>query len=239
MSKPRPPASPSRSGLRYSYPMPSLLDQPAYSCLQAAQYAGVSYATLRGWAGPEGLIVPAVEGGFSFNNLAEAHVLKAMRQGHKLPLQRIRKALKQLAAIRKTDHPLLDQSFETDGVDLCIRDEEGITNLSQHSQKEFRDHSLYSTSSVSGVTRKAWSLSSFLSSWRIPATNRRAFQSVQPSPSASPSLPAPASPLLSSQDASTHATQSQILPRLNIRLISPSWRMPFGGRADSKQPERK
>ena len=119
--------------------MPSLLDQPAYSCLQAAQYAGVPTATLRSWSGPEGLIVPAGASGYSFNNLAEAHVLKAMRKLHKLPLQSIRRALKELAEIRNTAHPLLDQAFETDGVDLCIRDKEGITNLSKHSQKEIRE----------------------------------------------------------------------------------------------------
>ena len=124
--------------------MQSIYDQPAYSCLQAAQYVGVPYATLRIWSGTDGLIVPSGNSGFSFNNLAEAHVLKAMRKIHNLPLQRIRKALKELAKRRHTDHPLLDEYFETDGVDLCIREDGDVVNLSRHSQKEFREFvSLY------------------------------------------------------------------------------------------------
>ncbi len=119
--------------------MTSIFDQPAYSLLQVAQYVRVPYATLRAWSGKDGLIKPAAATHFSFNNLNEANVLKAMRRTHKLPLQRIRSALRELASIRKTEHPLLDESFETDGVNLCIREQEDVINLSKHSQKEFRE----------------------------------------------------------------------------------------------------
>ena len=54
-------------------------------------------------------------------------------------MQRIRQALKELARSRHTAHPLLDETFETDGVDLCIREEEEVINLSKSSQREFRD----------------------------------------------------------------------------------------------------
>lgn len=122
----------------------SVFDQPAYSCPQAAQYLGVSTATLRGWTSVDGLISTPVAHALSFNNLAEAHILKAMRRVHGLPLQRIRKALRELSRIRQTSHPLLDEEFETDGVDLCIREEDDVVNLSQSSQKEFREFvSLY------------------------------------------------------------------------------------------------
>jgi len=117
----------------------AVFDQPTYSCLQAANYLGLSYSTLRGWIKSDGLISTPTENVLSFNNLAEAHILKAMRRVHHLPLQRIRKALKELAQTRKTSHPLLDESFETDGVNLCIREEADVINLSQHSQKEFRE----------------------------------------------------------------------------------------------------
>ena len=119
--------------------IPSVFDTPAYSCLQAAHYAGVPYQTLRTWTGPEGLIRTPEAGGLSFNNLAEAHVLKSMRKVHKLPLQGIRKALRELAKIRCTEHPLLDETFETDGVNLCIRFNNEIINLSQRSQQEIRE----------------------------------------------------------------------------------------------------
>lgn len=122
----------------------SVFDQPAYSCSQAAQYLGLSTSTLRGWIADDGLVAPARENVLSFNNLAEAHVLKAMRRVHLLPLQRIRKALGELARTRQTTHPLLDEAFETDGVDLCIREEADVLNLSKHSQREIREFvSLY------------------------------------------------------------------------------------------------
>lgn len=122
----------------------NIFDTPAYSCVQAAHYAGLPYQTLRGWIGEEGLISTPGSGALSFNNLAEAHVLKAMRKVHHLPLQRIRKALNELAQFRKTDHPLLDETFETDGLDLCIRDNDEVINLSKKSQIEIREFvSLY------------------------------------------------------------------------------------------------
>jgi uncharacterized protein (DUF433 family) len=117
----------------------SVFDQPAYGCLQASQYLGLGNGTLRAWIGSDGLIYPPMANTLSFNNLAEAHILKAMRHRHKLPLQGIRKALKELAKLRQTAHPLLDEAFETDGVDLCIRDQQEVINLSKSSQKEFRE----------------------------------------------------------------------------------------------------
>src|ERR1039457_2949274 len=99
----------------------SVFDTPAYSCLQAAHYTGLPYQTLRGWISGDGLIKTPEPSALSFNNLAEAHILKSMRRVHKLSLQGIRRALLELAKFHKTDHPLLDETFETDGVNLCIR----------------------------------------------------------------------------------------------------------------------
>jgi uncharacterized protein (DUF433 family)/DNA-binding transcriptional MerR regulator len=121
-----------------------VFDTPAYSCLQAAHYVGVPSHTLRRWIGEDGLIVTSVASALSFNNLAEAHILKAMRKVHGLSLQGIRKALRELAQLRQSAHPLLDETFETDGVNLCIRDQDEVINLSQRSQREFREFvSLY------------------------------------------------------------------------------------------------
>jgi uncharacterized protein (DUF433 family) len=62
-----------------------------------------------------------------------------MRRVHKLSLQGIRRALLELAKFHKTDHPLLDETFETDGVNLCIRFNNEVINLSQRSQREIRE----------------------------------------------------------------------------------------------------
>lgn len=59
-------------------------------------------------------------------------------------MQGIRKALKELRETRIGAHPLLAEDFETDGVDLCIRDADAVINLSKRSQREFREFvSLY------------------------------------------------------------------------------------------------
>src|SRR5579875_1130389 len=122
----------------------SVFDTPAYSCPQAAHYVGVAVSTLRGWIGQDGLIRTPKPGILSFNNLAEAHILRAMRKVHDLTHQAIRKALRELAQLRQTAHPLLDESFDTDGVSLFIRDQEQVINLSQKRQTEIREFvSLY------------------------------------------------------------------------------------------------
>lgn len=117
----------------------TVFDAPAYSGAQAAHYVGVPYQTLRDWIGPKGLIATPKRNVLSFNNLAEAHVLKAMRRAHKLSLQRIRKALIELGRLRQTEHPLLDESFATDGVSLCIFEEDQVINLNQRLQTEIRE----------------------------------------------------------------------------------------------------
>lgn len=86
-----------------------------------------------------GLIHTPEPGILSFNNLTEAHILRAMRKVHGLTHQAIRKALQELAQLRQTTHPLLDESFETDGVGLFIRDQEQVINLSRRRQTEFRE----------------------------------------------------------------------------------------------------
>jgi uncharacterized protein (DUF433 family) len=117
----------------------SVFDTPAYSCLQAAHYVGVPKHTLARWIGEEGLIQTPAPSSLSFNNLAEAHILKAMRKVHGLSLQSIRNALRELSEFRKSEHPLLDETFETDGVDLCIREQDQVINLSRKGQREIRE----------------------------------------------------------------------------------------------------
>jgi uncharacterized protein (DUF433 family) len=114
-------------------------DTPTYSSSQASHYVGVPYETLRNWIGPKGLITTPKPNILSFNNLAEAHILKAMRRRHKLSLQGIRKALHELGRLRQTSHPLLDETFGTDGVSLCIFEEDKVINLTQKLQTEIRE----------------------------------------------------------------------------------------------------
>jgi uncharacterized protein (DUF433 family)/DNA-binding transcriptional MerR regulator len=122
----------------------SVSDIAAYGFSQAAHYVGVPVDTLRRWIGEGGLIRTPAPDALSFNNLAEAHLLKAMRRVHGLSLQQIRKALAELGKQNPSAHPLLEKEFETDGVSLCIREEDAVINLSKKSQQEFKEFvSLY------------------------------------------------------------------------------------------------
>ncbi|MBI3410750.1 MAG: hypothetical protein HY040_20635 [Planctomycetes bacterium] len=56
----------------------------------------------------------------SFRDLAERHVLGAIRRQHGVRLQALRKAISYLRQIIRSDHPLSDQQMMTDGDDLFI-----------------------------------------------------------------------------------------------------------------------
>jgi predicted dehydrogenase len=49
------------------------------------------------------------------------HVLDALRREHEVPLQKVRKALLYVSQHLHSHHPLAEQRFETDGVDLFIQ----------------------------------------------------------------------------------------------------------------------
>jgi uncharacterized protein (DUF433 family) len=59
-------------------------EQPAYPLSEAARYLRVPAATLRAWT---------LERPLSFSNLIEAHVLRALRTEHGVPLEELRQAL--------------------------------------------------------------------------------------------------------------------------------------------------
>jgi uncharacterized protein (DUF433 family) len=58
----------------------------------------------------------------SFFNLAEAHVLRALRTQHAIKLPHIRKALDYVSAYLGKPHPLVQATFSTDGVRLFVEE---------------------------------------------------------------------------------------------------------------------
>ena len=108
--------------------------RPAYTLAEAAAYAGLSPGTAGEWvrgrrerrpirrrgAGP--LIRPASKSPclLSFINLVELFVLADLRRIHRVPLQRIRSALHYVERQLGIARPLVDQRFETDGIDLFV-----------------------------------------------------------------------------------------------------------------------
>lgn len=125
---------------------------PAYGTTEAAHYLRMPKATLRSWV--VGRYYPT-EGGrrffepiivlpdkdrslLSFMNLVEVHVLDAIRREHEIPLPKVRRALDYLTAQFPSKHPLADQTFETDGLDLFIQKFHQLINISQRGQLAMR-----------------------------------------------------------------------------------------------------
>src|SRR5688572_8947753 len=106
---------------------------PSYAISEVSRVIGVPVATLRTWT--RGRYYPTHAGArffkpvievpdasrplLSFVNLVEAHVLSAIRRKHEVPFVKVRKSLDYLARrFPQVKHPLADQQFETDGIDL-------------------------------------------------------------------------------------------------------------------------
>lgn len=123
-------------------------EQPAYSIAEASRYLSIPPATLRSWvagrkyptgAGPK-FFRPIIQlpddarAGLSFVNLVEAHVLDAIRRHHHVPLSKIREANHYLRKHFSSAHPLAEQRFQTDGVDLFVEKFGQLINVTQSGQ---------------------------------------------------------------------------------------------------------
>jgi uncharacterized protein (DUF433 family) len=109
-----------------------LLDQrdprelPAYSIAEAAHYLSMPESTLRSWVLGTRQFKPVIRlprrdcNLLSFFNLAEAHVLRALRHRHGIYLPVIRKSLRYVQSKFGWDRPLIQQQFMTDGSVLLI-----------------------------------------------------------------------------------------------------------------------
>jgi uncharacterized protein (DUF433 family) len=127
--------------------------QPAYSLTEASRYLLIPAATLRSWvagrkyptdSGPKFFrpiiqLPDGVRAGLSFVNLVEAHVLDAIRRHHQVPLNKIRHAIDYLRKHSSSNHPLAEQRFETDGLDLFIDKFGQLINVTQSGQIALRE----------------------------------------------------------------------------------------------------
>lgn len=123
---------------------------PAYSFVEAAHYLNLPVSTLRSWFRGQDYKyndetrrfqpIVRLDGkpgeGLSFLNLVEAHVLAAFRREHRIPLQKVRGALEYVERELGLERPLISARFETDGVDLLIRELERLVNISRKGQLE-------------------------------------------------------------------------------------------------------
>lgn len=126
---------------------------PAYSVAEAAHYLHMPEGTLRSWvagrwyrvAGRSKRWPPLIrlddreERYLSFTNLVEAHVLAAIRRRHGVKVPEVRNALEYVKRQFEIERPLIDQTFQTDGVDLFVEHYGELVNASRGGQKAMKD----------------------------------------------------------------------------------------------------
>jgi uncharacterized protein (DUF433 family) len=126
---------------------PDPRELPNYRLPEAAHYLRISESTLRKWvfgqdyptatgrkrSRPIVAIAAADPPQLSFVNMVEAHVLSAIRYRHGVSLQAVRRAVEYLTMEFHSRHPLAEEQFQTDGVNLFV-ERLGLLNVSAPGQ---------------------------------------------------------------------------------------------------------
>jgi uncharacterized protein (DUF433 family) len=113
-------------------------DTPRYTVTGAARSLGIPASTVRSWVrGPTRLIDAGAC--LSFTNLVELQVLRAIRARHNIPMSAVRTALVTTSRQLGGEHPLATRRFETDGVDLFLRELDQLYNVSKGGQTAIRE----------------------------------------------------------------------------------------------------
>jgi uncharacterized protein (DUF433 family) len=126
---------------------------PAYSLAEAAGYLSMPEETLRSWVAGRWYPVAGQAKRsrslirlddpqrqyLSFINLVEAHVLAAIRRQHGVKLPKVRTALDYVKRQFKVERPLIDQTFQTDGLDLFVERYGYLINASREGQQAMKE----------------------------------------------------------------------------------------------------
>jgi uncharacterized protein (DUF433 family) len=118
---------------------------PSYSVPEAAFYLRLPVSTLRAWIGRqtgfEPLIYLAQEKplALSYINLIESYVLAAIRRKYTISMIKVRKAIDYISKEFKSENPLADREFETDGLHLFVREYGKLINITKEGQLEFEE----------------------------------------------------------------------------------------------------
>lgn len=120
-----------------------LYELPAYGVPEAARFLRTPYQTLRYWLVGSRRVPPVVQVAaphrLSYFNLLECHAVMAMREVHRLRLQKVRKALASLNEHFPSKHPFLDRVLKTDGVDILTEELGSMINLTRNCQLEIKN----------------------------------------------------------------------------------------------------
>ena len=143
-----------------TFPTPHAIQEaPRYTASEAAHYLRVPVSTVRAWAFGQAyesksgtkrfrsVIELADRNGkkLSFINLVELFVLSAIRREHGVALKQVRRALDYIRKHFPSNHPLADNQFQTNGIDLFVEKFGELLAISQAGQiamKEMLAHQL-------------------------------------------------------------------------------------------------
>jgi uncharacterized protein (DUF433 family) len=129
------------------------LERPRYGLRHAARYVGISPTTLRSWvagrpyplAGGRGFFQPLIarpdaqDTRLSFSNLIEAHVLRALRARHGVPMSAVRTALDFAEGELRIDRLLLRDELRTTAGSLFIERLGQLIDLGRSGQLVMRE----------------------------------------------------------------------------------------------------
>lgn len=124
-----------------------------YSPAEAARFLHLPASTVRAWAFGQGYKVKGEDRRFkpvistadpkgrrlSFVNLVELLVLAAIRKKHHVELKQVRSAVDFLRKKFPSTHPLADNTFQTDGIDLFLEKYGDLLNISRDGQIAMKD----------------------------------------------------------------------------------------------------
>jgi uncharacterized protein (DUF433 family) len=117
-------------------------DVPSYATWEAARYLRLPLRTVQNWtsgystyAGPP--LIRVADGKrhlLSFWNLAELHVLSALRRYHQITPKTLRRTIRYLEDTFGSAHPLLEERMLTDGVSVFVEKTGTLINAGKEGQ---------------------------------------------------------------------------------------------------------
>lgn len=121
-------------------------DVPSYASWEAARYLRLPLRTVQNWTlgfnsyGGKPLIHVTDQERhlLSFWNVAELHVLSALRRYHQVTPMTIRRVIAYLESSFDSPHPLLTERMLTDGVSVFVEHAESLINAGKHGQLAIR-----------------------------------------------------------------------------------------------------
>ena len=121
-------------------------DLPSYTTSDTARYLRMPLRTIQNWSfgfgsyGGKPLVRVADPRShlLSFWNVAELHVLGALRRYHQISPMKLRRVIQYLEQTFRTPHPLLTERMLTDGVSVFVEQAQDVVNASKDGQLAMR-----------------------------------------------------------------------------------------------------